>query len=75
MICDVCFLIECCCEADRIEDEKRKQKEIKMFHNAKPGSRLFRKMYECPCEYHSSDFFQKKLNETNNLEILGESDE
>ena len=54
-VCDKCYLIECCCEADRIEDEINKKKEIELFHKAKPGSRLWRKILECPCEEHQQN--------------------
>ena len=53
-ICEKCFLIECCCEADRklrIENDKL---EIELFHKAKVGSRLHRKIKECPCGQHDN---------------------
>ena len=50
--CEKCFLIECCCEQDRLEGEQDRQKEIEMYHNAPVGSRLHRKIKECPCVKH-----------------------
>jgi hypothetical protein len=54
--CPKCYLIECCCEADKLEDLKNKKLEIQMFHNAKPGSRTFRKIKECPCGQHAEEY-------------------
>ena len=51
-VCEKCFLVECCCEADRLEDEENKRLEIEDFHKAKPGSRLWREQLECPCDFH-----------------------
>ena len=51
-VCENCFLIECCCEQDRLEGEQDRQKEIEMYHNAPVGSRLHRKIKECPCGKH-----------------------
>ena len=53
-ICEECFLYKCCCEADREEDEKDKEDEIGQYHSAKIGSRLFRKIMECPCPLHGN---------------------
>ena len=50
--CLVCYLINCCCEADRLEDLKNENLEIEEYHNAKPGTRLWRKRHECPCKLH-----------------------
>jgi hypothetical protein len=36
-------------EEEEFED---KQKEIQLFHAAKKGSRLYRRILECPCEKH-----------------------
>jgi hypothetical protein len=50
--CPKCYLIECCCEVDRLEYLKSQELEIQMFHSAKRGSRMWRKQLECPCELH-----------------------
>ena len=50
--CPKCYLIECCCEADRLEYLKSQELEIQMFHSAKRGSRMWRKQLECPCKLH-----------------------
>ena len=52
-ICQSCYLYDCVCEQDRLDKLQDDKDEIKMYHSAKVGSRLYRKMNECPCDIHS----------------------
>tara|TARA_R110002012_G_scaffold124039_4_gene274890 strand:+ start:1234 stop:1806 length:573 start_codon:yes stop_codon:yes gene_type:complete len=50
-ICKICFFKECCCEQDYIEC-KEKIKDRALYHSAKQGSSLYRKIFECQCKKH-----------------------
>ena len=68
IVCEKCFLIECCCEADKISYLiENLEDDLKFYHintsNGKPSkkemrdfisSRRFRKGLECSCEAHTN---------------------